>query len=372
MEERPLGNTGEKITILGLGGFHLLEISLRNAVEIVTMYLDQGGCYIETAAAYGNGQSEQKIGKIMRKQSEECFLATKCHVRDKIGAMASIEHSLRNLNTDHVDILFMHAVQTQGELNRILAPDGAIHAAEKAREAGKIRYIGITLHGVPDPLIEAVKCYPFDVIMTGFNYYDRFNWPTLEEEFLPLALKKKIGLIGMKPLADGYLWRSAELAFRYAWSLPLSTVVAGINTLEQLEQDLVYAENFRPMTQKEKEKLFCNAPELGDYVCRQCGKCLPCPEGIDIPRLFMLEGYYDRQMWDGQVKDPADFALRHRLRFWFNNKDLAQQEYAKKVVKANACTSCEDCLPRCPYKLLIIEKLRLVDYKLAPTGKKLF
>ncbi len=120
----------------------------------------------------------------------------------------------------------------------------------------------------------------------------------------------------------------------------------------------------------EREDLFCNAPELGTYVCRQCGKCLPCPEGIDIPGVFLLEGYYDRQMWDGIARDVGDYALRHRLRFWFGDQDKARAQYAEVRVKAESCTACGDCEPRCPYGLGIIDKLRLAQYKLA--GSPLF
>jgi predicted aldo/keto reductase-like oxidoreductase len=104
--------------------------------------------------------------------------------------------------------------------------------------------------------------------------------------------------------------------------------------------------------------------ELGTYVCRLCDKCLPCPEAIDIPRLFELEGVYDRQMWDAVVRDPGDFALRSRLRFWFENQERARAAYTAVTVKADACTNCGDCEPRCPYRLPIVRKLRHTHYKL--------
>jgi predicted aldo/keto reductase-like oxidoreductase len=168
----------------------------------------------------------------------------------------------------------------------------------------------------------------------------------------------------MKAVADGLLWRSAEQGFRYAWTLPIHVMVAGINTLEMLEQDLAFAEAFTPMTEQEQERWFAEAPELGTYVCRLCNKCLPCPEGIMIPEVFELEGVYDRQMWDGVVRDPADYSLRERLRFWFMNEERAQAAYAGLSVKANACTDCGECEPRCPYHLPVVDKLRHSHYKL--------
>jgi predicted aldo/keto reductase-like oxidoreductase len=214
-------------------------------------------------------------------------------------------------------------------------------------------------------LMQALERYPFDVIMTGTNYYDRFNFPRLEAQLLPMAVERGVGIVGMKGVGDGYLWRSAETALRYAWSLPIGTLASGWNTMEMLEQDLAWAEAFTPMTDEERERLFAEAPELGSYVCRLCDKCLPCPERIDIPRLFELEGVYDRQMWDGVVRDPTDFALRNRLRFWFENNDTrARTAYAAVTVKADACTNCGDCEPRCPYGLPIVRKLRHTHYKL--------
>jgi predicted aldo/keto reductase-like oxidoreductase len=292
-------------------------------------------------------------------------LATKVHARDRAGAARLIERSLANLQTDHVDILFMHHIQSQAELDQILAPGGALRAAEAARDAGKLRFIGISNHGSPEVMLQALQRYPFDVIMTSFNYYDRFNFPLIEEELLPLALEKNVGIVGMKVVADGFLWRSAEQAFRYAWTLPLHVMVAGMNTLAQLEQDLAYAETFTPMAEEEREQWFFDAPELGNYVCRLCDKCLPCPENVDIPRIFELEGWYDRQMWDGVVRDPGDYMLRIGLRFWYDNQERAKAAYAELPVKADACTDCGECEPRCPYHLPIVAKLRHTHDKLS-------
>ncbi|RKX84013.1 MAG: hypothetical protein DRP57_06755 [Spirochaetes bacterium] len=110
METREFGKTGEKLSILGLGGFHLLEISDREATQIINIYLDKGGNYIETAPEYGAGESERKVGIALKSRRNECFLTTKCHLRDKAGANKSIEESLTRLHTDHVDLLILHHV----------------------------------------------------------------------------------------------------------------------------------------------------------------------------------------------------------------------------------------------------------------------
>jgi predicted aldo/keto reductase-like oxidoreductase len=207
--------------------------------------------------------------------------------------------------------------------------------------------------------------------MTNFNYYDRFNFPRIEEELLPLLLRERTGIVGMKAVGDGLLWRSAEQAFRYAWTLPIHVMVAGMNTHDLLERDLAYLDAFSPMSAEEQERWFFKAPELGTYVCRLCNKCLPCPAGVSIPGIFELEGQYDRQMWDGIVRDPGDYWLRNSLRFWFDNQDRARAGYAVLPLKADACTDCGECEPRCPYHLPIVDKLRHVHYKLT-AGEALY
>lgn len=365
MKKRAFGNTGLQTSILGFGGFHLLEIPVAEAKKLLNRYLDAGGNYIETAASYGNGESERKIGLCVADRRNEYILATKTGDRTREGALSSLNRSLRNLRTDYVDLFIMHAVGTMEELEQILAPGGALEGAEEARKEGKIRHIGISMHGQPDVLIRALKEYPFEAVMTTINYYDHFNFPEIRQELVPLANEKGAAIILMKPVADGLLWRSSEIAFQYAFSQPVSIVVAGINNQEMLEADLNYAENFTPISDSKTEQLYTEAPELGTYVCRQCGKCLSCPEGIPIQQIFLYEGYYDRQMSDGIVTNASDYALKERLRFWFGNKDMAMRKYSELDTKADQCTSCRVCMPLCPYGIDIIRKLSICDYKLA-------
>ncbi|MBN2558200.1 MAG: aldo/keto reductase [Clostridia bacterium] len=369
MERRDFGSTGMRTSILGFGGFHLLEIPVAEASYLLNRYLDAGGNYIETAASYGNGESEIKIGMAVSHRRDEFILATKTGERTAKGCADSLDRSLANLRTDHVDLFIMHGVGTIGELDAILAPGGAIGAAEAARKDGKIRFIGISMHGQPDVLINALERYPFDAVMTTINYYDRFNFPEIEEVLVPLAKSKGAAVILMKPIADGYLWKSAEKAFRYAFCRDVPLVVSGMNNREMLEKDIGYAESFVPMTAEEEEELFETAPELGNYVCRQCGRCMVCPEGIPIQDIFRLEGYYDRQMHDGIVRDAADYALRQRLRFWFGNREMAKQGYEMIVNNADRCTGCGKCMPLCPYGIDIIYKLDVASYKLG--GRKI-
>lgn len=370
MEKRPLGKTGLETSLLGFGGFHLVEIPYSEAEFLLNSYLDAGGNYIETAASYGNGKSEIKIGKAVSHRRDDFILTTKCKKRTKEEFAESLNRSLAHLQTDHVDIIFMHAVESIEELYTILGPGGAMEGFVQAKREGKARFVGISMHGQPDVLIRAMTAYPFDIMMTNMNYYDRFNFPETEEVLVPLAHKQGTAVLLMKPLADGLLWRSPKEAFQYAFSRPVSTVVTGMNTREMLTFDLDVANAYSREALPADKQWYARMPELGTYVCRQCGRCVPCPKGIPIQEIFKYEGYFDRQLANGVWIDTADYALRERLRFWFNNKQLAIDRYTRLPVKADRCTSCGACAGKCPYGIDIVRKLSIADYKLA--GKELF
>ena len=366
MQKRKLGATGLETTILGFGGFHLLEIPEYEAHILLNKYLDNGGNYIETAPGYGDGESERKIGGVIKNRRGECILVTKVHYRDGAGCRELAEASLKNLQTDHVDILLMHGVKDKTELDKVLAPDGAYNEALKLKKEGKVNHIGISMHGQPDVLIDALNRAPFEVVMPTLNYYDIHNFPKLLGELVPLANSKDVGIILMKPLGDGLLYKNAEEAFKYAFSLPVSVVVTGMNSIEMLDMDMGFAKDFVQLSDEEMTDIAINGPELGTYVCRRCGKCKDiCPKGIDFEELFRLEGLYDRQMRTGIITDTGDFALRDRLRFWFGTSERAQNEYKSFAPNGTACDDCGVCDDVCPYNIDIRRKVRLADYKLA-------
>jgi uncharacterized protein len=175
----------------------------------------------------------------------------------------------------------------------------------------------------------------------------------------------------MKPIADGFLYRSWKEALRYTLSLPTACAVTGANTLELLQADIAEAERFQPMTDADRERLFRAAPELGDYVCRQCNAC--CSAKLDPQAHFLLEGLYDRQMDDRRVPGTADYALRERLKHWFQQRDVAKAEYAALVggygdggFDPDADYSHLNRL--CSYGIDIDRKLKIVHDKLSSDG----
>lgn len=368
MKKRTLGKTGLELSIIGYGGFHLIEVPRKEASNLLNTYLDRGGNYIETAAQYGDGISERKIGEAVSHRRDEFVLTTKTVDRTRQGALASLERSLKNLRTDRVDLFFMHEPQTVEEAKQILSPGGAMEAFEEAKKAGKARFAAISGHGRPAGIQYSIENHLYDVLMTGFNYFDRFNFPQAEEELLPLCLERGVGVLGMKALADGYLYRNVEPAIRYTLSLPIASLVLGMNRLDQLEQDLAIAENFTPMAEEEKEELYRSAPELGRYVCRQCKKCRGA-DGFAPYEVFLLEGLFDRQMSDYSVPDPQTYALQERLKHWFDQKDWARNEYGKLKQKGDPERDYSALSILCSYGIDVDRKLKIAHSKLAGDGQ---
>jgi len=366
MEKRALGATGLSLSVLGFGGFHLVEVSSADAARLLNGYLDAGGNYIETAAGYGDGASESKIGAAVSARRGQYVLATKSTERGRDGFLSSLDRSLKNLKTDHVDLMFMHAVQTAAEADALLAPGGAMEGAEQARKAVKFRFVAISGHGRPDGLLRAVKAHRFDALMTVFNYLDRFNFPAVDRELVPLCQKAGTGLIAMKAFGDGYLYRSPVPSIRYTLSMPVATIVAGMNTDELLKTDLDMVSRLKPMTDSEKEELYRMAPELGTYVCRFCGKC--AVDGFDPQTVFQLEAVYDRQMDDLKVSDAAQYALRERLKSWFAQQEAARKDYAVLKTRVDPARDYRRLSALCPYGIDVDRKLKIAHAKLSANG----
>ena len=207
MPLRQLGKTGLNVSILGFGTFRLMEALPCDVHRLVNYYLDSGGNFIDTAMAYGD--VEHKLGPVIRHRRDDCIITSKAFDRSKAGALKSLEKSLSDLKTDHVDIFYIHSLENLDELNTILAEDGALAGLEDARRQGKIRFIGVSGHK-PEVLVKAVQSYPFDVVMQVMNYYDYFNYPLTYESLIPLCQKKGVGLVAMKSLAGGLLYRNAN------------------------------------------------------------------------------------------------------------------------------------------------------------------
>jgi aryl-alcohol dehydrogenase-like predicted oxidoreductase len=258
METRPFGKTGTSLPILSLGCQRLVDeegCSEDQAVEILHTALDRGIRYFDTAWIYSQGQSEERVGLVAKDRRDEMWLATKTWGVTREGARRQLEDSLRRLQTDYLDEWRLHNVWDLDRLDAMTGPGGALEAAIQAREEGLVRFISISGHTDPQVQIEALRRFPFDTALVAVSVLDHFIY-SFAEEFLPFAQRQGIGVVGMKIFAYKELAHVADRALRYALALPLTTVIAGCSTLEQLEADLAVAERFTPLTGPERLQFF--------------------------------------------------------------------------------------------------------------------
>ena len=261
MPLRPLGRTGHQVRLLSLGGQATLEQAGTDeqSLAIIHRAIDLGVNYIETARRYGSGISEGYIGQVMKTRRREVFLASKTRDRTYDGSMRSLEESLKALQTDHLDLWQCHNVMTDGDLSEMFAKNGAVRALEKAREQKMVRFFGITGHYDPRVLRRGIERYPFDTVLVALNPADRHR-ASFIDHLLPTAVERRLGIIGMKVPARGRLFRPGGItkmkdAMDYVLTLPVSTVIVGIETLAELEENVAIARAFQPLASAEMRRL---------------------------------------------------------------------------------------------------------------------
>jgi len=258
METRPFGKTGKMFPILSFGGQRIVDehnCSEEEAIEIVNTAINRGIHYFDTAWIYSNGQAETRLGKVAGQRRSEMWIATKTWDTTRDGARRQLETSLSRLQTDHVDEWRLHNLCDYDRLDAFTGKGGALEAAVEAREEGLVRHIGISGHTDPQILIEALNRFSFDSALIAVSALDHFI-VSFVEEFLPVANAKGVATIGMKVLGLGSLTHEVERSLRYAFSLPVSTVIVGMETMAQLEQNLAIAEAFNPMSDEERLTFF--------------------------------------------------------------------------------------------------------------------
>lgn len=328
MQYRRLGKTEWSVSLVGMGGIPIQNISFEEAEKVLHAALEAGINFFDTARAYTD--SEEKMGRVFGsyRERQKVYIATKSPALTKEGILEDIELSLKNLQVDYIDLYQLHNVKEQEALDKVLGPQGAVEGLLEAQKKGLIKHLGITGH-VPEILIKALK--------TGLFYTVQFPFNAVEtealKELLPLAQELDVGTIVMKPLAGGAL-SDPEIALRFLFEHPVSTVIPGMNSLEQVAQNTSIA--FKELTAAEREKLQQEVDSLGKSFCRRCEYCLPCPQNINIPNIFLLDGYYTR----------------------YGLEDWAIKRYAALEKKAMDCAQCGLCEERCPYNLPIREMLK--------------
>jgi predicted aldo/keto reductase-like oxidoreductase len=258
METRPFGKTGEAFPILSFGAQRIVDehdCTEEEATEIVNAAIDRGIRYFDVAWIYSGGQAETRLGKVVKHRRSEMWLATKTWDTTKDGARRQLEESLTRLQTDRVEEWRLHNVWDYARLDAFTAKGGALEAAIQARDEGIVRYISISCHTDPQILVEALNRFPFDSVLIATSALDHFIL-SFAEEFVPVADVNGVATIGMKVLGLGSLTHEVERSLRYAFGLPLSTVIVGMESMAQLEQNLAIAEGFTPMTDEERLAFF--------------------------------------------------------------------------------------------------------------------
>ncbi len=258
---RTLGKTGEKVSIVGLGGAHIGRQKDENeSIRIIRTALDSGINFLDNCWDYNDGKSEIRMGKALRDgYRQKAFLMTKIDGRDKSTAARQIDESLKRLQTDHVDLMQIHENIRMSDPDRVFADDGAIHALIEAQKAGKIRYIGFTGHKNPEVHLKMLKVadahhFAFDTVQMPLNVMDA-HFESFGKKVVPVAVEKKMGILGMKPIGGKVILESktvtATECLHYAMNLPTSVVITGCDSLPILQQALEAARSFKPMNDQQ-------------------------------------------------------------------------------------------------------------------------
>jgi predicted aldo/keto reductase-like oxidoreductase len=256
---RAFGKTGEQVSIIGLGGYHLGTVQSSDlAVRLIQEAVDAGVTFFDNAWEYNDHRSEEWMGLGLQGRRDKVFLMTKVctHGRDKKVAMQQLEESLKRLGTDHLDLWQIHEVIYENDPDLHFAKGGVVEALDEAKKQGKVRFVGFTGHKSPAIHLKMLAHdYPFDSVQMPLNCFDA-TYRSFEQQVLPELQRRGIAVLGMKSLGgDGqpiqYGVVSADEALRYAMSLPVATTICGIDSMDVLHQNVGIARGFKPMSPQE-------------------------------------------------------------------------------------------------------------------------
>jgi uncharacterized protein len=275
---RTLGRTGEKVSLVGLGGYHLgKQADAQESIRIIRTGLDEGVNFLDNCWDYNGGESEVRMGNALRDgYRQKAFLMSKIDGRTKAAATSQINESLKRLQTDHIDLMQFHEVIRETDPDRVFAAGGALEAALEAQKAGKIRYIGFTGHKSPEIHLKMLATasqhkFTFDAVQMPLNVMDA-HYESFEKKVLPVLVRSNIGVLGMKPMGDHVILESktatAVECLHYTMNLPTSVVITGCDSLPVLQQALQAARSFRPMNASDVSALLAKtakAAEAGQF-----------------------------------------------------------------------------------------------------------
>jgi predicted aldo/keto reductase-like oxidoreductase len=291
---RTLGKTGEKVSMMGLGGYHIgMQKDEKESIQIIRAAVDNGINFLDNCWDYNGGESEVRMGKALRDgYRQRVFLMTKLDGHDKKTAAKQIDESLSRLQTDHIDLMQFHEVIRFEDPDKIFAAGGSLEAALEAKKAGKIRYIGFTGHKNPDIHLKMLETadqhsFHFDTVQMPLNVMDA-HYNSFGKKVLPVLVKKQIGVLGMKPMGSGIILQSKVVqpveCLHYAMNLPTSVVITGCDSMAILESSLNAARTFKPLSESE--------------VAALLGKT------VEAAKNGQFEGYKTTTNFDGTANNP--------------------------------------------------------------------
>jgi len=327
MRYRTFGKTGLKISELGFGGIPIIRLQTDEAIGVVKHAFEKGITFYDTANAYKD--SEYKMGKAFHGIRDGVVIATKTQKRDRVGMIEHLDNSLRNLQTDYIDLFQLHQVSQNNDWDLLQGPDGALEATIKAKEQGKIRHIGVTSHSLP-MAIKLIKTGIFETVQFPFNFIE----DAAKDELHIIARQMDIGIIVMKPFAGGVI-DNAALAFKFLRQYPDLVVIAGYDSVESIDQIVALYEHPNALTIEDMALMDQYRADLGRQFCRRCEYCQPCPSGVMIT--------------------PA---MGYRILAQRMSASVAVDFGRKAMETITQCTNCGLCTTRCPYELPIPEILK--------------
>jgi len=271
MQYRTLGRTGTKVSLIGIGGYHIGQPKQeRDAIAIVRTAIDNGVTFMDNSWDYHLGESEIRMGKALRDgYRDKVFLMTKVDGRTRWTVDWQLDESLKRLQTDHVDLLQIHEVIRDNDPDRVFGKDGAIEALLAAKKAGKIRFFGFSGHKTPAMLLKMIRLadqygVTFDTVQMPLNVMDA-HYDSFQQQVLPVALQKNMGVIAMKCFGDNFILQSRTVtpveALHYTMNLPISTLVTGCEWIGYVYQALDAVRTFRPLTEAQMSAILAKTAE---------------------------------------------------------------------------------------------------------------
>ncbi len=333
MKLRILGRTNLKVSEIGFGAIPIQRVSFEEAANIIQKAHQVGVNFIDTARAWTD--SELKVGQALKSNRSEWIIVSKSPAISYQEMKEEINKSLKNLQTNLIEVYMIHHLKDEKMLKIALSEGGALRALKEAQKEGKIGFVGVSGHNLKT-LLAAAKTGFFDVLMINYNFKEQ----EASEELLPYCQQEDIGIIVMKPLAGG-TFQNAAAAIRFCLATPgISTVIPGILNERELAEDVIEVLQNPSFTKKDKRKLKQEVDKTGLPYCRACGYCITrdggCPARTNITLFLRMEGYFEK----------------------FGPQDWLMEAYRKTPVKPTSCIFCGHCEKVCPFSLPIIRALR--------------